>query len=840
MAAGEPTTAAAENDGRERGEGDEPVAAAAPGDFKAFVGGLSWETTDEGLELYFGQFGEIVAAEVMRDRFTGQSRCFGFVSFATEDGLDVACKQHMHQIDGKEVEVKVAFRKERPLGPSEGGTGTAAAAGGASASASGTGAAKDRPEDRAGAQFNDPEKKIFVGGLLPETKEEDLVNHFSQYGDVKEAVIKYDESRRSRGFAFVTFETLEGVEKASEQTMQNLLGKRVEIKRHKKRSRLVEIQQGNMAMRAPATRAAPSGLRSATAYMCAASGWKLFEFLQSTFGAKFKYSELDGEDKDNFKHALIDINGDVVAIGQVPADSANTTCVHVYVPDVDETMKRALARGAAEVEPVQDYPFGERGCRFKDEFGNLFFVSTFTGKYNDQAIPKEQHSLPTPGRPYVPKEMSTVTPFLCVTGASKLFDQIQNIFGATKEISMEWNDGKNFYGLLRLSEDSVLEVAERAEAVLGAVHIYVPDVKAVEAKVKEMQDCKMIYPSMDHDYGETSFGFKDAFGVDWYVAQFTGNFKGDVKAKQGDMSYFRFATHPAPRTGWLPAKNGGSGEQGCSRVPAGQTLVPCLFCDEPESFATGFLTEALGADLVQRPSFPDSPIWLQHADGAVSLRKRADAAEKTHLCVFTPDARWLLDKATAAGAEVVSEVHQAQGALAARFKDPAGNLWDLEQRNGVDDCVPETNHQGNEPLYAHFRARGFAYGVTARIELASGLESLFDPLEDILGAVPFAIWKDTAGTTRAHMRIGHAALIVTRGKGTTEDQVTKLVVFVGNKLDQVATLASVREDVAIVERASDKLILRICGVLELDIVQDTGCVILDIAAERSAKKAKQA
>ena len=47
---------------------------------KMFVGGLSWDTTKEGLQSYFCRFGEIVDCVVMTNE-QGRSRGFGFVTF---------------------------------------------------------------------------------------------------------------------------------------------------------------------------------------------------------------------------------------------------------------------------------------------------------------------------------------------------------------------------------------------------------------------------------------------------------------------------------------------------------------------------------------------------------------------------------------------------------------------------------------------------------------------------------------------------------------------------------------------------------------------------------------
>lgn len=55
---------------------------------KLFIGGLSWETTIDGLQRYFSRFGEVVDAVVMKNPDTGRSRGFGFVTFSDPANVD--------------------------------------------------------------------------------------------------------------------------------------------------------------------------------------------------------------------------------------------------------------------------------------------------------------------------------------------------------------------------------------------------------------------------------------------------------------------------------------------------------------------------------------------------------------------------------------------------------------------------------------------------------------------------------------------------------------------------------------------------------------------------------
>lgn len=53
-------------------------------------------------------------------------------------------------------------------------------------------------------------RKIFVGGLPPHASEDDVRKHFSQFGGVEHCSLKTDaETGRSRGFAFITFSSVE-------------------------------------------------------------------------------------------------------------------------------------------------------------------------------------------------------------------------------------------------------------------------------------------------------------------------------------------------------------------------------------------------------------------------------------------------------------------------------------------------------------------------------------------------------------------------------------------------------------------------------------------------------
>jgi len=87
---------------------------------KLFVGGLSWDTNDDGLRAAFEEFGTVSDAKVITDRETGRSRGFGFVTYEdSQDAEEAIEKMDGAEIDGRPVTVNEA--RERQGGGGGGG-----------------------------------------------------------------------------------------------------------------------------------------------------------------------------------------------------------------------------------------------------------------------------------------------------------------------------------------------------------------------------------------------------------------------------------------------------------------------------------------------------------------------------------------------------------------------------------------------------------------------------------------------------------------------------------------------------------------------------------------------
>ena len=82
---------------------------------KVVVNNLSWNTTDETLRQAFSEFGQVLDSIVMRDRDTGRSRGFGFVTFSNANEAESAISGlNEQELDGRRIKVNLA--NARPSG----------------------------------------------------------------------------------------------------------------------------------------------------------------------------------------------------------------------------------------------------------------------------------------------------------------------------------------------------------------------------------------------------------------------------------------------------------------------------------------------------------------------------------------------------------------------------------------------------------------------------------------------------------------------------------------------------------------------------------------------------
>lgn len=80
---------------------------------RIYVGGISYSTSSDGLRRLFEQAGQVTEATVVEDRYSGQSKGFGFVEMpdATEAQAAIA-RFNGHNLDGRSLTVNEAKPRE--------------------------------------------------------------------------------------------------------------------------------------------------------------------------------------------------------------------------------------------------------------------------------------------------------------------------------------------------------------------------------------------------------------------------------------------------------------------------------------------------------------------------------------------------------------------------------------------------------------------------------------------------------------------------------------------------------------------------------------------------------
>lgn len=83
---------------------------------RLYVGGLPYSVTNSQLEEMFSKFGKIVSCNVIIDRYSGQSKGFGFVEMEKDNEAEEAIKKlNGTKIEEREITVNEARpREERP------------------------------------------------------------------------------------------------------------------------------------------------------------------------------------------------------------------------------------------------------------------------------------------------------------------------------------------------------------------------------------------------------------------------------------------------------------------------------------------------------------------------------------------------------------------------------------------------------------------------------------------------------------------------------------------------------------------------------------------------------
>jgi len=80
---------------------------------KLYVGNLAFSTSEDAVRTLFAQAGTVVSVAIIKDRFTGESKGFGFVEMETQEAAQAAITQfNGYKLDNRDIKVSLARPRE--------------------------------------------------------------------------------------------------------------------------------------------------------------------------------------------------------------------------------------------------------------------------------------------------------------------------------------------------------------------------------------------------------------------------------------------------------------------------------------------------------------------------------------------------------------------------------------------------------------------------------------------------------------------------------------------------------------------------------------------------------
>lgn len=118
------------------------------------------------------------------------------------------------------------------------------------------------------------------------------------------------------------------------------------------------------------------GLRTVNVYLHPKGAAQMIDFLKGAFGAEEVAVYYAGP-KGPVVHAKIRIGDSVLEMGEAHGIyQPMPTMFYLYVNDVDEWYKRAVAGGATSMDEPADQFYGDRTAAVTDDFGNIWYMGT--------------------------------------------------------------------------------------------------------------------------------------------------------------------------------------------------------------------------------------------------------------------------------------------------------------------------------------------------------------------------------------------------------------------------------------------------------------------------------
>lgn len=136
----------------------------------------------------------------------------------------------------------------------------------------------------------------------------------------------------------------------------------------------------------------PAGYHTLTPYLMLDDPRGFMRFLEAAFGAT-QAGGVAEDGQGNVMHADFRIGDSHIMFGTASAEwPARANSLHLYIDDVDEVFRRAVAAGATSVkEPTTEF-YGDRSGVVRDRWGNLWMVSTHVEDVPPEEMERRQRA----------------------------------------------------------------------------------------------------------------------------------------------------------------------------------------------------------------------------------------------------------------------------------------------------------------------------------------------------------------------------------------------------------------------------------------------------------------
>ncbi|MDA6072561.1 VOC family protein [Flavobacterium sp. AC] len=119
----------------------------------------------------------------------------------------------------------------------------------------------------------------------------------------------------------------------------------------------------------------PAGHQAIMPYLILNGAAQFIDFTKKVFDAEDSKEQILRKD-GTIMHAEIILNGSTLMVTDETKDwTKQTANLFVYVPNADETYKRALENGATNLMGLCDQNYG-RTCGITDSFGNVWWITS--------------------------------------------------------------------------------------------------------------------------------------------------------------------------------------------------------------------------------------------------------------------------------------------------------------------------------------------------------------------------------------------------------------------------------------------------------------------------------